>query len=242
MAPFRWPLVQNDIDLAIEVDAARPEKSSDWDLIAAKLSNHFSTPEKPVELTGRSCRERMDRVLEKYKFEESRSLKRSGTEDNFTELKQLCEDIVTFRRDFAAARQKEKESKKNKEERDKKAGEEMRRAAMEGMARRRRGSDGSGLSSTSLENLDEDVSSDKESPKKGKGCKKRRVGKLSAVEMLAEKYDQKAILKEKEIELKKMELQFQVQKFEQESEERKLRLELEMQERRAMLDIVNKMK
>ena len=48
MAPFRWPLVQNDIDLAIEVDAARPEKSSDWDLIAAKLSNHFSTPEKPV--------------------------------------------------------------------------------------------------------------------------------------------------------------------------------------------------
>ena len=54
MAPFRWPLVQNDIDLAIEVDAARPEKSSDWDVIAAKLSNHFSTPEKPVELTGRS--------------------------------------------------------------------------------------------------------------------------------------------------------------------------------------------
>ena len=76
MAPFRWPLVQNDIDLAIEVDAARPEKSSDWDLIAAKLSNHFSTPEKPVELTGRSCRERMDRILEKYKSEESRSLKR----------------------------------------------------------------------------------------------------------------------------------------------------------------------
>jgi len=68
------------------------------------------------------------------------------------------------------------------------------------------------------------------------------VGKLSAVEMLAEKYDQKASLKEKEIELKKMELQFQIQKFENESEERKLRLELEMQERRAMLDILNKMK
>ena len=49
-------------------------------------------------------------------------------------MKELCEDIVTFRRDFAEARQKEKESKKAKEERDKKAGEEMRRAAMEGMA------------------------------------------------------------------------------------------------------------
>lgn len=47
-----------------------------------------------------------------------------------------------------------------------------------------------------------------------KAAKKRRVGKLSAVEMLAENYDQKASLKEKEIELKKMELQFQIQKFE----------------------------
>ena len=43
-------------------------------------------------------------------------------------MKQLCEDIVTFHRDFAEVRQKEKE------ERDKKAGEEMRCAAMEGMA------------------------------------------------------------------------------------------------------------
>lgn len=112
MAPFRWLLVQNDIDLAIEVDAARPEKSSDWDLIAAKLINHFSFKEKPVELTGRSCRERMDRVLKNYKSEESRSLKRYlhiliiyreafsfqlkkcfNILGQFTELKQLCEDI-----------------------------------------------------------------------------------------------------------------------------------------------------
>ena len=56
------------------------------------------------------------------------------------------------------------------------------------------------------------------------------MGKLSAVEMLAEKYNQKASLKKKENEFKKMELQFQIQKFEKESEERKLRLELEMQQ------------
>lgn len=37
---------------------------------------------------------------------------------------------------------------------------------------RRRGSDGSGSSNTSLENLDEDFSSDEESPKKGKGMLK----------------------------------------------------------------------
>ena len=37
---------------------------------------------------------------------------------------------------------------------------------------RRRGSDGSGSSSTSLENLDEDVSSDEQSPKKRKGILK----------------------------------------------------------------------
>ena len=37
---------------------------------------------------------------------------------------------------------------------------------------RRRGTHGSGSSSTSLENLDEDVSSDEELPKKGKGLLK----------------------------------------------------------------------
>lgn len=37
---------------------------------------------------------------------------------------------------------------------------------------RRRGSDGSGSSNTSLENLDEDFSSDEESPRKGKGMLK----------------------------------------------------------------------
>lgn len=46
MAPFRWPLVQNDIDLAIAVDAARPEKSSDWDVIAAKLIATTFQPQK----------------------------------------------------------------------------------------------------------------------------------------------------------------------------------------------------
>ena len=49
----------------------------DWDEIAAKLSEAFSTAKgKLVELKGRGCRERMDRLLQKFKAEEAKSLKR----------------------------------------------------------------------------------------------------------------------------------------------------------------------
>lgn len=76
MASFRWSLVQNDIDFVIEVDVVRFEKLFDWDFIVVKFSNYFLILENLVELIGRSCRERMDRVFEKYKFEEFRFLKR----------------------------------------------------------------------------------------------------------------------------------------------------------------------
>ena len=77
MGPFRWPMLQNDVDLAKEVVATRPEKSSDWDNIASRLNPIFSlTNGKAVELKGRSCRERMERLLKKYKADDSAALKR----------------------------------------------------------------------------------------------------------------------------------------------------------------------
>ena len=57
MAPFRWSSIENDIALAREVAASRPEKPNDWDEISTRLSEHFSTDEKPVELKARSCRD-----------------------------------------------------------------------------------------------------------------------------------------------------------------------------------------
>ena len=76
MPQFRWPEVKHDIALAKEVASTRPSKPSDWERIAGALSSTFSNEGKTIELKGRGCRERMDRLLEKYRVEDSKSLKR----------------------------------------------------------------------------------------------------------------------------------------------------------------------
>ena len=76
MPQFRWPELLNDVALAREVASTRPAKSADWEKIAGTLSAQFSTEEKPVDLKGRGCRERLERLLEKFKSEESKALKR----------------------------------------------------------------------------------------------------------------------------------------------------------------------
>lgn len=59
---------------------------------------------------------------------------RSGTEEEFTELNILLEDITVFRRDFEEAKELEKEIKRKKVEEDEKRGHDMRQAALAGMA------------------------------------------------------------------------------------------------------------
>lgn len=71
---------------------------------------------------------------------------------------------------------------------------------------------------------------------------KQRGSKLSAVQMLSDKYEKKAELKQKELEIRKLELDLQKRKFEEETEERKMRFTMEMEERRMMLELLqNKM-
>ena len=59
---------------------------------------------------------------------------RSGSEEEYSELEQLCEDIITYRRDLAETKEKEKEAKKRKDEIERKKAEEMRQAAVERLA------------------------------------------------------------------------------------------------------------
>lgn len=54
--------------------------------------------------------------------------------------------------------------------------------------------------------------SDEETPTKGTKRKVARSSRKSAIEMLSEKYKEKAKLKEKELEVRKMELDLQKQK------------------------------
>ena len=73
MSPFRWPLVQYDAMLCREVLARRPSSTNDWESVAEALSQVFSTPDKKVELKARGCRERLDRLIEKYNQNDKKS-------------------------------------------------------------------------------------------------------------------------------------------------------------------------
>ena len=72
-----------------------------------------------------------------------------------------------------------------------------------------------------------------------KGLKRRRASKLTAIEFMEKKYLKKAELKEKELVLRRVELKLQQKKFEAE-EERKQQLQLEMEERRAIIEMLNR--
>lgn len=76
MAPFRWPEARHELVLAREVAQHTPEKPDEWEAIARRLKKAFSTGSYTVELKGRGCREKMDRILNKYKEEDMKGLKR----------------------------------------------------------------------------------------------------------------------------------------------------------------------
>ena len=61
-------------------------------------------------------------------------LPRSGSEEDYTTLHQLLEDISCYLSDFTAANDAKKEAARKKEKEDKRKGEDMRKAAMDGMA------------------------------------------------------------------------------------------------------------
>ena len=87
MPRFWWPDLEHHLALAREVISCRPSKLQDWEEITAKLSKVFSSEDKPVELRGRGCRERMNRLLDKFKAEDSKSLKQWVT---------VCIECVNF--------------------------------------------------------------------------------------------------------------------------------------------------
>ncbi|XP_028410542.1 stress response protein NST1-like [Dendronephthya gigantea] len=236
MSPFRWPKIEHDLMLATEVAARSPKSGTDWETIASILSKAFSTDGNRIELTGRSCRERMDRLLAKHKEDDKKSLKKSGTEEEYTELTQLLEDIMTCRRDMEDLKRKEKEEKNRKEELKNKKGQEMRAAAVSKMCKRKH-SNKLESSESSSENDENDENEDAGKNKQRKPVR-QRASKLTALEMLTDKYKQKTELKQKELELRRMELDFEKEKYNAEAEERKAKFQLEMEERKAYIALL----
>ena len=90
MAPFRLPEGKHELALAREVAKYFPEKPQEWDEVAKTLSKAFCSGYKQVELKGRGCREKMDRILEKYKSEDAKALRR------YVPTPPLNKGMVTF--------------------------------------------------------------------------------------------------------------------------------------------------
>ena len=67
---------------------------------------------------------------------------------------------------------------------------------------------------------------------------KKRTSQRAALDILAEKYETKASLKDKELELRKMELEFQKEKFETEAKEREAKMQMELEERKLMITLL----
>ena len=67
MAPFRWLEMKHELALAKELAKYFPEQPHEWDEVAKTLSKALSTNNKQVEVKERGCREKMDRILEKFK-------------------------------------------------------------------------------------------------------------------------------------------------------------------------------
>ena len=62
--------------LATEAASKRPKSTADWEEIGRLLSTEFSTENKALKLSGRACRERLDRLIAKYVEDDKKALKR----------------------------------------------------------------------------------------------------------------------------------------------------------------------
>lgn len=75
MPGFRWEM-KSDLALCVEVCKVRPEKPQQWSEVADSLNKLFSTADKTIHLKGRGCKDRLSLLLNKYKEDDVRSLKR----------------------------------------------------------------------------------------------------------------------------------------------------------------------
>ncbi|XP_070574413.1 transcriptional regulator ATRX homolog isoform X2 [Ptychodera flava] len=112
---LRWT-VQQDVDLLKEVVASRPDTSAEWQAIANNLMSHWSWAEDRTKISPRSVREHADLLLSKFKENDKKSMKKSGTEEQYNELQQLCQEVLSYVESHAASTSKEVVASKKKHE------------------------------------------------------------------------------------------------------------------------------
>jgi hypothetical protein len=88
-------------------------------------------PKFRVEKTGTALRTRFLSLVNQYKIDQCRSLRQSGTVEDYKEREILLQDIVTQMDDWQEKRNEEKELVKSKQSGIESSGEVMRRLAMD---------------------------------------------------------------------------------------------------------------
>ena len=75
MPGFRYEM-NYDLSLATAIASASPSKPAEWDVIAAKLSEQFSSKDNHASMKDRGCRERLELLLKKYQDYDIKTLKK----------------------------------------------------------------------------------------------------------------------------------------------------------------------
>ncbi|TDL14162.1 hypothetical protein BD410DRAFT_846289 [Rickenella mellea] len=104
-----------------------------WDELATAVQQ---ITDGKVSKSGKSCQERFKKLVAAHRREESRSLQKTGTNEEVTEHIKNLTDIVTYLDDRKLEDTQCTESGKKKQDEEIKAGEEMRRSAMHRMIKR----------------------------------------------------------------------------------------------------------
>ncbi|CAC5422460.1 unnamed protein product [Mytilus coruscus] len=170
--------------------------------------------DKVFNVTSRRVRERTQLLLQQFQKENYEALKRSGTEEEYTEKQQLLQEIQSL-----AEEDKEQKEKAQQKDKDEHSAKLIRKRAMEALTPVKISNDGEGVTVT---------------PSKITKIK----GNASIMSYIKEKCDVEKDIKMAEVNLRKEELKLERERFEMEREERKQKIENDKQQL-LLMELIN---
>jgi hypothetical protein len=109
--PSRYVSLLRLVILRTPYAAPYKSKVSAWDAVA----NEYNEAEgEPNAITGRKAKEKFEFLLATFRKEEAESLRKSGTDEEYDEMKRLLEELDELERDSRAISDGEKEALKRK--------------------------------------------------------------------------------------------------------------------------------
>ncbi|XP_076092393.1 uncharacterized protein LOC143063862 [Mytilus galloprovincialis] len=208
---------KDDLNLLKEVLAENPYKDkTKWEVVAQNVKENV---DKVFNVTSRRVRERTQLLLQQFQKENYEALKRSGTEEEYTEKQQLLQEIQSL----AEEEDKEQKEKAQQKDKDEHSAKLIRKRAMEALTPVKISNDSEGVTVT---------------PSKITKIK----GNESIMSYLKEKCDVEKDIKMEEVSIRKEELKLERERFELEREERKQKIENDKQQQLLLMELIKTVK